>query len=368
MSTENLQHKDLRIDGAKPRPSLVTTSNETVTETTTCDRCKALTARVEQLEKVVAQHLADHGSISSLQGAPINTTACYWICVVSHAVVIFLVSVNMMFASSSFPLVLASFATLSICHVLSTRPVHHRVLRTLLSISVVASASLAGFSFADIAEPLEIIPFMLIYGTPTFLSGWFVAKLFVWISGWRFFAPGQSETMPKLQIRHLMACTLGIAVMLGIGNFLEIDLTSDIDIQNDSLHTVLFVCFPVMLCTAASCFILRTILNQSSGRMVLELFTIAVVTTVVGIVGITFICVMIGETDFDSVFNISLYNIPLLLGIGLSAGGTFAMLRAAGYRFTSTKLQGLKSKLQTPADPISSSMKKPGEEIATSAT
>jgi hypothetical protein len=366
MSTENLQRKDLRIDGAKPRPSQVNPESETGSESTTCEGCQALTARVEQLEEVVAQRLLERGSASSFQVEPLNTTACYWICVVSHAVVVFLTSVNMMFAPFAFPVILAPFATLSICHVLSTRPVHLRVLRTLLSASVVASISLAGLSYADAGEPLELLPFLLFYGTPTFLSGWFVAKLFVWISGWRFFAPGHSETMPKLQIRHLLACTLGIAVMLGIGKSLQIDLTSDVGL--DSLPTLFFACLPVMLCTATGCFMLRTILTQSGGRMILELFAIALVTTATAFLGTTFTFVLFGQADFESILGLSVYGVPLLLGIGLSAGGTFAMLRAAGYRFTSTKLQGLRSKLQTPTDLIPKVASRPSEEVATSIT
>lgn len=323
MSTDALSSKEL-------------SSNETVadhivsdpeTDLEMCEGCRELTLRVERLETLLQQQRKP-------QVAPVlGTTICYWLCVGVHAFFAFALSANEGLVTFGMMLFIGSVATLTVCQVLSTRTIHMRLGRTLLSVNIVGWSSLIGLWLGDVAEPLEALPFVFAFFPPAFASAWIVAKMFVWVRGWRIVPPHHSPEHPRLQIHHLLLCTLLVAAYLAISRTLFDDIKDWID--TDVMITLAYLCIPTVACTLVSCLLLRIVFAATAPRVVLGSILLVVGSTILMAVACFAIVLLAGEASADAEILVALlvYAIPLSFGVLLSSGGTFAMMRIANYRF-----------------------------------
>lgn len=292
-----------------------------------CDGCKELAERVERLEQL----LADRG----LDVTPHNlsTTECYWICIGMHAMGVCILCAAEPLVQFGMMMSLGAIATLVVTQVFSTRPIHQRILRTLLSVSLVVGAAMMGLWMGDVAAPSDVFPYALMLFPPVFASGWIVAKLLVWTRGWRIVPPGYSTSYPKLGILHLMLCTMMCAVYLAANRMMVDDLESWFG--EDFITTIIYLCVPAAACTAISCCLARILLERSSASAWLRCLALAVASVacmsvlVLGLFATAGVFTVSGEI----VLALMLYVLPLIGGVFVSSGSTFALMRIANYRF-----------------------------------
>lgn len=296
-----------------------------------CPGCRELTLRVEQLERKL-EHL------TRLEASDqIGTTACYWSCVGGHALIAWLMFSSEPFVQIAFMLCVGAVSTLTVCHVFSTRPIHLRVLRTFLSVSVVAVAAFIGMWMGELASPADLFPYLAVYLPPILAAAWFVAKLFVWIGRWRIIPPGHSSRYPRLQIQHLLLGTLLFAAYLAARQWLEVDFRDLFD--NGLLSTVIALLVPLFLSVTVSSLLARTILTVPNRRLGLTICILACCTAITAVL----MCMAFVLTYYDDdqgmdlslVVGLMSYLAPMCVGVFFSSGGTFAMMRLAGYRFVS---------------------------------
>ena len=119
----------IRIDPAAPnRPS---------SQAGSCQGCLELAVRVERLEAALAtQRVVDTTTLS--------TTACYWTCVGVHAVALFIMYAVEVLLQFGMMGTIGAIATLVAVQVISTRPIHIRTARTLLTTLIVSFAAFLG--------------------------------------------------------------------------------------------------------------------------------------------------------------------------------------------------------------------------------
>lgn len=294
-----------------------------------CTGCEELELRVARLERASAtSSLGDETKL--------GTTMCYWVCVGAHGMFAFFASCVPQFIAYCLPISIASLATLSICHVVSTRPVGHRSLRTILSVAVVMLPMLAGFYLSQGIDVTDLFSILFFFAPPAIACCWLIAKLFVWIAGWRIVAPSGSVNHPKLLIRHILVTTLLMAGVFAISRGFEIDPESVAG--NDILMLVVYACLPAAFCTCIGCFLARNIFTKSGNQLVVSLIVLSVISTVVLVGLIAAILGVVGELETESFLYLAFYGLLTVAGIGLSTGGTFVMMRLAGYEFKSNKL------------------------------
>lgn len=294
-----------------------------------CSGCRALELRVEKLEAMLAA--AQVQPVDSQLG----TTACYWICVGVHALFAFLGCANEMFVTLAWTAFLPFIATLAVCHVLTTRSILHRFGRTVLSCTIIVSVSLLALQLGEIAEPSDILPFLLMVLPPAITASWLTGKLFVWVAGWRIVPPGKLSTLIKLQIRHLMICTLVVAGLLAVGRA----TLGPEDWDSDYLMMAVFAVVPCMFCTVITSVLARSIMTKSKGQLALSL-TLISLTSLIAVVLLTMLLtILAGEFDSESMILTSLYSLPMIISMMLSSLGTFTLMKSAGYTFTSNKLE-----------------------------
>lgn len=296
-----------------------------------CAGCRELTARVERLEAALAARPLGTGPLTD--STALTTTACYWTCVGVHACVLFLMYAVEPLLQFGLMGTIGAVATLVAVQVLSTRPIHVRTARTLLTTLIVTFAAMLGLWVGQDAEFMEIMPFMLLMYPPVFASGWLVAKLFVWVGGWRVVPPGKSSEYPRLGILHLLLCTLVIALYLGLNRLLIQDISDWIG--EDVAGTLAYICIPMALCTVVACVLARILLVESIPKAIVACALLGVGTTITMLAVCILIFALWGEFSFDAeiMLGLLIYSIPLTLGVFASAGGTFSLMRVAKYRF-----------------------------------
>ncbi|MGI9472066.1 MAG: hypothetical protein ACR2NZ_11065 [Rubripirellula sp.] len=296
----------------------------------TCQGCRELTTRVERLEAALAEQQVVR-SISP-DASALGTTACYWTCVGVHAAIIFLLYANEALLQFGLMGTIGAVATLVAVQVLSTRPVHIRTARTMLSAGIAVSAAFFGLWIGQDAEVADLMPFLLLMFPPVFASGWMVAKLFVWVGGWRVVPPGSSAQHPRLGIQHLLLCTFLFACYLGV-NRLMIDDMDDL-LGEDLVSTLIYLCVPMGFSTVVACVLARILLVESAARALWRCVLLGIGTTI-GMLAICVLLLALFEFSFDAdiVLGLLLYSIPLTIGVFASAGGTFSMMRLANYSF-----------------------------------
>ncbi len=288
-----------------------------------CAGCRELTLRVERLEARLAAGF-DVGSQA------LGTTACYWICLAVHAVVTFTLCSSAFTVSIAMLPLLGAFGTAVVCHVLSTRPILEKSLRTLLSFSLVILSAVIPMQIAGVMDMTDIFPTVMIYSPPMFFSGWFVAKLFVWIRRWRIAPPGYNTELPKLKIRHLMGSTLVVAVYLGGTRYLA---SGEIDFSGTELLLgMAYVAIPTAVATILASVMARLILSRR-GHLIRNLLLFTTITFISGMLIYAIISMYSGtEIGGEEMMMLVTYGVALLVGLLASPAFTFAMLRQSGYR------------------------------------
>lgn len=294
-----------------------------------CEGCRELTARIERLEQAFALSAASAGSYR------MGTTRCYWICVGAHAL-----STMMLFCSEALiqlamMMSIGAVGTLGVCQVLSTRPIHLRLPRTLLSTSVVATAAVLGMWVGDVAEPTDVLPGIVVLFPPAFAGVWLVAKLFVWIGGWRIVPPNHATEYPRLRIQHLLLCTMLAAAYLALGRTMSAEIEGWL---NDDLNVmIVYLLVPTTICTIVSCLMARIVLSSPTAYIVSRALVLGFAT--IPLMAITFAlalaCLGGLDVDWQSLLGVMPYAIPLTIGACASSGWTFSMMRLADYRFRS---------------------------------
>jgi hypothetical protein len=189
----------------------------------------------------------------------------------------------------------------------------------------------------DVANPSEIAPFLLIYFPPIFAGGWLVAKLFVWIRGWKIVPPRYSSQYPRLQIQHLLLCTFFFAAYLAVGQLLEIDAADWIDIG--MFATLFYLGIPLIVCVSVSSLLAKIVLSVPSERVVFRVLLLAFFSTLLlALVCLAVVPLLTDFTmDWETTLGLFVYIAPMGVGVFASSGGTFAMMRLAGYQFASGK-------------------------------
>ncbi len=293
-----------------------------------CDGCRQLAQRVERLEKQIRE-IQDRGVIS----ANLGTTSCYWICMGVHVFGTFCLFSNMFLIQLGIVSLVGACGTAAVCHVFSTRSIPEKTLRTLLSCGIVASAAVLALAMQDSLDIAEFFPALLLYLLPMLVSGWFVAKVFVWTRSWRLVPPGYPDDYPKLQIRHLMACTLFVAIYLGVARW-AIDDVSEL-LGDDVVLVFAYIAVPMVLATLFSSILARILLSRKSTKIVRNLCLFSAAMVLLVVVGYCAVYVWFGgeSVDMDELVLIVVYMFIGLLGLFASPVFTFAMLRAAGYRW-----------------------------------
>lgn len=319
-------------EDAKAATRIDRPSKTMVRDADVCEGCRELTARVEQLEQALAIQQAANDPQT------LSTTACYWICVGVHALAALLMYSSDELVQYGMMLSIGSMATLVVCQVLSTRPVHLRVLRSLLSICIVAAAAMLGMWFADMTEPSDVFPFLIIMFPPVFVSGWIIAKPFLWFAGWRIVPPGYSTQYARLQIRHLLFGTLMIAAYLAIGR----SSSSVIEgwLGDELAITVAYLIIPTMVCTLVSCLLARTMLAAPAPMVAAYCLALAIGSVVVMTLAFAVVLTLISDMSInrEALVGLSMYAVLLSVAVFASSSGTFAMMRIAKYRFYSNRL------------------------------
>ncbi|MFK8112678.1 MAG: hypothetical protein AB8B91_10760 [Rubripirellula sp.] len=311
-------------------PTKIASDGERVRLEQSCEGCRELAARVERLEH--ALRLSQQEAEPPLN--PLGTRSCYWICVLAHALFASALFTTSEFVVYGLMLSAGAVATMTVCQVFSTRPVHVRSLRSALSIGIVSSAVVWTMWIADVAEPFDILPLLFACYPPIFVSSWLVAKVFVWSRGWKIDPPGQSAKYPQLRIQHLMVCTLLVAAYLGIARmFFSTSLAWD---GGEFLGMVLYGCVPTIISTTLSCLLARIILGRSGKGRKLGLAILIGGLALLMLCLIPMISLFFGEGwNWAMITSLSLTMLPLLVGVVISSGGTFAMMRFANYQLKS---------------------------------
>ncbi len=294
---------------------------------TSCAGCRQLTARVERLEQQLLSSQSDRTAVPRLA-----TTSCYWICIVVHAVCIFLLYSSPYLIQLGMVAMIGALATVTVCHAFSTLAIPGKILRTLLSCSIVIASALIAMSLQEILDVSEFMPFVLVYTPFFFASGWFVAKLFVWVRGWKIVPPGRETAAPKLQIWHLLTCTSFAALYLAVTRFMVDDWTDLV--APESISVMLYVDLSVMIAALLSCLLARIILSHRGERMGrnLVLFAVAVFGLSVTAYGVVAVLSGLDFTDADTILGLTVYFVLAVLGLLASSTFTFVMLRLAKYR------------------------------------
>jgi hypothetical protein len=295
-----------------------------------CEGCRERTARIEQLERRIEE--LEDGSVSQPNFA---ATRCYWICLATHAVITLGLFLNPYTIQIGIVTTIGFLGTLSACHGLSTRSLPARLWRTVVALTVVIGSAMIATSMQGGIDVSEMALMILFYLVPMLLTGWFVAKIFVWTRGWRLVPPGGTSESAKLQIRHLMIWTFVVAVLLTAGRLAVGDQTEVF--EGDVLVAVLWAAVPAVVSTLIGCVLARILLSRSNRKLVRKLFAFAAVSLVL-VVG-TYFAVLgaMGEisadgVDLQSFVIISLYVVFAVFGLMASPVFTFVMMRTANYR------------------------------------
>ena len=292
-----------------------------------CGGCRELEERVERLER----HLLE--KVAEVSTPALSTTGCYWICVSVHAFVTFSLCSNELGIQFGMLVIAGAVGTLAVCHVFSTRPIHVRIMRSLLSMAIVGGSALVAVSQGNLSTASDLLPAVQIYLPLLAGSAWFVAKLFVWTRGWMLVPPNGASEFPKLRIWHLFLATLVAAVYLAIGRVLIDD--TDVFLGGEMMLLVLYITFPTAVCTVFACVLARIILQPPNPKKVLQATLLGTSAFALAALGWGVLILISG--DADSIVELSLmvaFYAPLAaLGVFASPGFTFLMLRTAKYRF-----------------------------------
>ncbi len=295
-----------------------------------CVGCRALTERVEKLER----QLAELESKEIVVRASLSPAAHYWICLAAHALTVFGVCASSMFYAYATIVFLGAIGTAAVAHVFSTRSVAEKTMRTLFSSSVVAGSGLLALGMNEEAGLDGFLPALLLYVPPIVVASWFVAKLFVWVRAWRLVPPGYPSEAPKLQIRHLMISTLMIAIYLGAVRYAVGDQEEYWSIEVFAM--LAYVALPVGFVTLFSCVLARIMLTARRRHIVRNAILFAFSTVIAAFFSYAGLLVIMGEglsMDADEMVGLAIYAIVGLAAIFISPVFTFALMRSAGYRF-----------------------------------
>jgi hypothetical protein len=292
-----------------------------------CPGCADLAIRVERLERQLAARTED------VAGSPLGATGCYWICIGVHAFVTFGLFSNEIGLQFGMLAMAGAVGTLAVCHVLSTRPMHTKLLRSLLSITIVGTSAIIAMALADMGDAGDLLRAICVY-VPFFVgSAWFVAKIAVWTRGWRVVPPGGASEFPKLRIWHLLLCTFVVAVYLALVRLLVTD-TEEL-LSAEMVGVVLYVTLPAAVCTVFACALAKVILLQNNPRVFLKATGLVLIALMVTVGGWILVFVLSGEVDniLEVSLALALYAPLTVIGVFASPCFTFLMLWIANYRF-----------------------------------
>jgi len=292
-----------------------------------CAGCAELAKRVERLERQLAARTED------VAAPTLSATGCYWICIGVHAFVTFGLFSNQIGVQFGMLAMAGAVGTLAVCHVLSTRPIHTKLLRSLLSVTIVGTSAIIAMALADLGDAGDLLRASCVY-VPFFVgSAWFVAKIAVWTRGWRVVPPRGASELPKLRIWHLLLCTFVASVYLALVRWLITD-TEDL-LSPEMAGVVLYVTLPAAACTAFACALAKAILLQNNSRVFLKATGLVLSALMVSVGGWTLVFVLSGGVDniLEVSLALALYAPLTVIGVFASPCFTFLMLRIANYRF-----------------------------------
>ncbi len=298
-----------------------------------CQSCAELTARVEQLERQLELQLA--GQRDDLANeSKMTPTKCGWVCIMVHAFVAFCMFTSIYAMQLGILFLAGSFGTVIASQVFSTRSIPVRLLRTVFSVGIVVAAVMAALGFQDVDQVSGIVPLVLVVLPFIAAAGAFVAYCFVWTRGWKLVPPGSPNLSSKLQIRHLLACTLLVAIYLSALRFWA-DEISDAAVDEDTLAIMFYWAIPVVICTLGSSVLARIILSHRHQRLgkrlgiflggafgLIALLTAALFAVSGEALGSN--TMMVGVLIYSNVITFFVFLSPLF---------TFLMMRSAKYRF-----------------------------------
>jgi hypothetical protein len=225
-----------------------------------------------------------------------------------------------------------AIGTLAVVHVLSTRPIHLKILRTILSTGIVVAGAFAGMALAGFDSSDETLAAVCLCFPFLFGSAWLATKMFVWTRGWRLIAPNGPSELPKLRIWHLLFFTFIVAVYLAVSRWLITDADEVLGVEALSMLT--FITIPTAVFTAFSCALARVMLRPKNPRK----FRHAVLFTTSALVASactwTLALLLLGGGGSLAEFALGLLLYMPLTTIGILASPcfTFLMLRLANYR------------------------------------
>jgi hypothetical protein len=289
-----------------------------------CAGCYELTERVERLEQKLAAH-SEEVSLPTL-----DTTRCYWICIAVHALVMFCLFSNEDAVSFGGLALCGATGTLMVCHVFSTHAIHAKILRSLLSISVVAVASILAMGMADMSDPEELLALIWVFSPFLFTSGWLVAKVVVWSRGWRIVPPNHASEFPKLHISHLLLCTFLVAAYLAIGRVLIGD-NEDL-LGAEMAISALYIALPTSVCTFFACALARIIMGPDRHNLYKRVTLLAIAAFLTSGAAYTLLAIFSGESDPEVFMLLAILSLQTTVGVFASSCFTFLMLRIAKYR------------------------------------
>lgn len=313
----------------------------------TCQGCQELKLRVQRLEK-------DLEALKRPSPTPIlGTTACYWITVAAHCLL--LGTLGMAVEAVGFavyPFIAGAIGSLAVCHVLPVRTIVHKFARTCLSATIVSTCLLLPVWVTSGVEYASLIAFPLFYLPPAFLSAWFIAKLFVWIRGWKILPKGHDGTVPMTSIWDLLTLTFIAAVYLAMCRLV---LASDsIDMDTEENWYLVAVCLAAAIAGSLTSILTARGLLTENGIRFRWLFGAAIYAfSIVG--AMSTIALLTGDASVGDLLIFMASFLPWSLAILVSPVITFALMRVAGYRISYPGFVRVETEFVPPREPLAES-------------
>ena len=103
--------------------------------------------------------------------------------------------------------------------------------------------------------------------------------------------------------------------------------------------TLFYLGIPLIVGVSVSSLLARIVLSRPSERVVVRVLWLAFLSTLfLALICLAIVPLLTGSTmNWEAMFGLFVYMAPLGVGVFASSGGTFAMMRLAGYRFASEK-------------------------------
>ncbi len=291
-----------------------------------CSGCLALAERVERLEEVVARQ-------GLRVSVPIlGTTACYWIVIAIHSILFAIMTAGVeSLGTLIYAFLTGSIGSLTVCHVFAVRSFTHKLVRTLLSVTVVSLAASIPFVLQLEGDFSDLFLMLLLYLPPCIFSAWFMLKIVAWTRGWRIVPPGSDGTKPPMKIREIFGLTLIVAVYLGacrvLIDFEEFDFS-----DGDILVMLAYIAVASFFGAVPAALLARGVLVASQKIRIRWAVASFILLTTTIICMTAFFLVQNGDSvQRQQLFIYGAYAVFAALLCALSPVITFLLMRSAGY-------------------------------------